>query len=115
MDSKGAICVFCIVETHHPDCVLRQFGLAQEKPNHVVYDDRLHGIDLRGKVKKNLREEHAPYILSWGTRQQRLYHVPPQIGEMPCDHAYYRWYRPVTRKYVDCNNAKLDTMVMCSN
>ena len=106
---------FCIVETHHPDRVLRQFRLVQEKPNHVVYDDRLHGIDLHGKVDKNLRVEHASYIFTWDTRQQRLYHVPPQIGEMPCDHAYYRWYCPVTRKYVDCNNAKLDTMVMCSN
>ena len=27
---------FCIVETHQPDRVLRQFGLVQEKPNHVV-------------------------------------------------------------------------------
>ena len=43
---------FCIVETHHLDCVLRQFGLAQEKLNYVVYDDILHGIDLRGKVDK---------------------------------------------------------------
>ncbi|KAK9997357.1 hypothetical protein SO802_022043 [Lithocarpus litseifolius] len=30
---------------------------------------------------------------------------------MPRDHAYYRWYRPVTRKYVDHNNAKLDIMI----
>ena len=58
---------FCIVETHHPDCVLRQFGLAQEKPNHVVYDDRLHEIDLRGNVDKNWRVEHASYILTWDT------------------------------------------------
>ncbi|KAK9989649.1 hypothetical protein SO802_029888 [Lithocarpus litseifolius] len=32
---------FCIVEIHHPDRVLRQFGLAQERPDHVVYDHRL--------------------------------------------------------------------------
>ncbi|KAK9988738.1 hypothetical protein SO802_028977 [Lithocarpus litseifolius] len=102
---------FCIGETHHQDRVLRQFGLAQEQPDHVVYDDRLHRIDLCGKVEKNWREEHAPYILSWGTQQQRLCHAPPQIGEMPCDHAYYHWYRLVTRKYVDCNNAKLDIMI----
>ncbi|KAK9990849.1 hypothetical protein SO802_025834 [Lithocarpus litseifolius] len=102
---------FCIVETHHPDRVLRQFGLAQERPDHVVYDHRLHRIDLRGKVEKNWREEHGPYILTWGLRQQRLCHAPPQIGEMPRNHAYYRWYRPVTRKYVDRNNAKLDIMI----
>ena len=106
---------FCIVETHHPNRVPRQFGLVQEQPNHVVYDDKLHRIDLSGKVEKNWREEHASYILSWGTRQQRLCQAPPQLGEMSSNHAYYRWYRPVTRKYVDCNSAKLDIMVMCSN
>ncbi|KAL0006607.1 hypothetical protein SO802_008109 [Lithocarpus litseifolius] len=102
---------FCIVEIHHPDRVLRQFGLAQERPDHVVYDHRLHRIDLRGKVEKNWREEHGPYILTWGLRQQRLCHAPPQIGEMPRNHAYYRWYHPVTRKYVDRNSAKLDIMI----
>ncbi|KAK9989576.1 hypothetical protein SO802_029815 [Lithocarpus litseifolius] len=102
---------FCIVETHHPDRVVRQFGLAQERPDHVVYDDRLHRIDLRGKVEKNWREEHGPYILTWDMRQQRLCHAPVQTGEMPRDHAYYRWYRPVTRKYVDRNSAKLDIMI----
>nr|POF20800.1 hypothetical protein CFP56_14315 [Quercus suber] len=29
---------------------------------------------------------------------------------MPRDHAYYCWYHPVTQKYVDRNNAKLDIM-----
>ncbi|KAK9997867.1 hypothetical protein SO802_017470 [Lithocarpus litseifolius] len=102
---------FCIVETHHPDRVVRQFGLAQERPDYVVYDDRLHRIDLRGKVEKNWREKHGPYILTWDMRQQRLCHAPLQTGEMPRDHAYYRWYRPVTRKYVDRNSAKLDIMI----
>ena len=60
---------FCIVETHHLDRVLQQFGLAQEQPDHVVYNDRLHKIDLRGKVEKNWREEHGPYILIWDMRQ----------------------------------------------
>ncbi|KAK9989071.1 hypothetical protein SO802_029310 [Lithocarpus litseifolius] len=73
---------FCIIETHHPDRVLRQFGLVQERPDHVMYDHRLHRIDLRGK-----------------------------IGEMPRDHAYYHWYHPVTRKYVDRNSTKLDIMI----
>ena len=79
-----------------------------------MYDDRLHGIDLRGKAEKNWREEHRPYILEWDRRQQQICDASPQVGEMPRDHAYYCWYRPVTRKYVDCNSAKLDRMVMCS-
>ena len=81
---------FCIVERHHPERVLRQFGLAQQLPDNIVYDDRLHGIDLRGNVEKNWREEHGSYILEWDRRQQQICHAPPQIGEMPRDHAYYR-------------------------
>ena len=53
-----------LVERHHSDRVLRQFGLAQQRPDDVVYDDRLHKIDLRGKFEKNWREEHGPYIIS---------------------------------------------------
>ena len=60
---------FCIVERHHSDRVLRQFGLAQEEHAHVKYDSRLHGMDLRGKLGKNWRVEHAPYIQEWDTRQ----------------------------------------------
>ena len=71
---------FCIVERHHSDRVLRQFGLAQQRP-----DD----VDLRGKVEKNWREEHGPYIISWEMRRQQVCHAPPQIGEMPRDHPYY--------------------------
>ena len=53
---------FCIVETHHPDRVLRKFELVQEEPAHVEYNEILHAIDLHGKVDKNWRVEHAPYI-----------------------------------------------------
>jgi len=51
--TRVSLVCFCIVETHHPDRVLRQSGLAQEQLDHVVYDDRLNKIDLRGKVEKN--------------------------------------------------------------
>ena len=68
---------FCIVEKHHPERVLQQFGLAQQPPDNVVYDDRLHGIDLCGKVERNWREEHRPYILEWDRRQQQICDASP--------------------------------------
>lgn len=106
---------FCIVETHHLDRVLRQFVLAQAEPTCIDTNARLHAIDLRGKVDKNWREVHARYIQEWDTQQQRVSHALPHIGDMPRDHAYYRWYCLITQKYVDRNSAKLDIMVMCSN
>ncbi|KAF3958777.1 hypothetical protein CMV_016349 [Castanea mollissima] len=36
---------------------------------------------------------------------------PYETGEMPRNHDYYRWYRSVTRKYVDRNSAKLDISI----
>ncbi|XP_065638189.1 uncharacterized protein LOC136071152 [Quercus suber] len=96
---------------HHPDRVLRQFGLARERPDGVVYDERLHRIDLRGKVEKNWRQEHEPYIISWNSREQRLCNAPPQTGEMARNHAYYQWYDLVTLKYVDRNSAKLHQLI----
>ena len=68
---------FCIVETHHPNCVLRQFGLAQIEPTPVDTNARLHAIDLYGKVYKNWREVHVGYIQEWDTRQQQVHHAPP--------------------------------------
>ena len=59
---------FSIVKRHHSDRVLRQFELAQQPPDDVVYDDRLHGIDLRWKVEKNWRDEHRLSILEWDMR-----------------------------------------------
>ena len=68
---------FCIVERYHLDHVLRQFRLVQEPPDDVVYDDRLHKIDLHEKVEKNWREKHGPYIISWEMRRQQVCHAPP--------------------------------------
>ena len=51
--ARVSLVCFCIVERHHSNCVLRQFGLAQEPLDDVMYNDRLHRIDLHGKVEKN--------------------------------------------------------------
>lgn len=58
---------FYIVEKHQPDRVLRQFGLMQDIPADVDTNERLHGIDLRGKVDRNWRRVvHAVHIHRWG-------------------------------------------------
>ena len=51
--ARVSLVCFCIVERHHPNRVLRQFGLVQEPLDDVMYNDRLHRIDLHGKVEKN--------------------------------------------------------------
>ena len=106
---------FYIVEKHQPDRVLRQFGLMQDIPIDVDTNERLHGIDLRGKVDRNWRVVHAVHIHRWGNRYQLVCHAPALIGDIPCDHRYFRWYRRITRKYIDRMSALFDSLVMCSS
>lgn len=91
---------FCVVEKHQLDRVLRQFGLMQDIPVDVDTNEQLHGIDLR-EVDRNWRVEHAVHIHQWGNRYQLVCHALALIGDMPCDHRYFRWYRRITRKYID--------------
>ena len=83
MDGKNAAYVFLHSRETPPRPCPSIVWVGTGAADHVVYDDRLHRIDLCGKVEKNWREEHGPYILSWDMRQQQLCHAPSQTGEMP--------------------------------
>ena len=105
---------FCIVERHHSDRVLDSLGWHSSGLTMLsTMIDCINRLTWEGG--KELEGGAWPYIISWEMRRQQVCHAPPQIGEMPRDRAYYLWYRPVTRKYVDRNSAKLHQLVMCSN
>ena len=70
--SKVPLICFWLVEFHLPDRVLQQFGLNQEQPEDVDID---HKIDVRGKVEKNWRVEHAVHIQKWNDRSKYVYHA----------------------------------------
>ena len=60
--SRVPLICFWLVEFHLPNRVLRQFGLKQEQPEDADTNHNLHKIDVRGKVDKNWRVEHAVHI-----------------------------------------------------
>ena len=96
-----------------PSCLLRhEEGFVEGSHTTCVF---LHSRDTPpGSCPSLVWEVHLEYIHEWDTQQQHVHHASPQIGDMPHDHRYLRWYHKITRKYVNCNNAKLDIMVMCS-
>jgi len=60
--SKIPLICFWLVEFHLPDHVLRQFVLKQEQPEDFDTNRELHKVDVRVKVEKNWRVEHAIHI-----------------------------------------------------
>ncbi|KAF1878840.1 hypothetical protein Lal_00047512 [Lupinus albus] len=61
---------FATVECHAADWVMRQFGLQQTIPEDPPNFDKLHKIDLRGKIECNWSEKHKVWIQMWETREQ---------------------------------------------
>ena len=75
----------------------------------------LHKIDVRGKVDKNWRVEHAVHIRKWNNRSKYVCHGERIKEVMLCHHPYMVWYRRITRLYIDCDSAKMVILVMCTN
>nr|XP_023894599.1 uncharacterized protein LOC112006549 isoform X1 [Quercus suber] len=102
---------FWIVEFHHPERVLRQFGMQQGEPPIVNTSVKLHGITLRAKMDKDWRKEHAVYIQQWDSRDQRVHDAPVFDGVMQYNHSYMKWYRRITRCHISRNSVKWDIIV----
>ncbi|KAK9995441.1 hypothetical protein SO802_020127 [Lithocarpus litseifolius] len=110
---------FWVVEGHHPERVLRQFGIKQGIPDNIDNSIELHKITLQGKHDKNWVEEHAAHIAEWAAHA-KIVEAPPFHGEMSYNDKYMVWFRPRTVEsqlkimakcelrseiYTDCINA----------
>ena len=56
---------FWVVEGHHPERVLRQFGMKQGILVDVDTSTELHKITLQGKQHQNCAAVHALHIAKW--------------------------------------------------
>ncbi|XP_075669882.1 serine/threonine-protein phosphatase 7 long form homolog [Castanea sativa] len=90
---------FWVVEGHHPERVLRQFGMKQGVPDNVDTSIELHKITLQGKHEKNWVQEHATHIARWV--------VHATIAEAPPFHGLriMAKFEPGSEIYTDCMNA----------
>ncbi|XP_075641428.1 serine/threonine-protein phosphatase 7 long form homolog isoform X2 [Castanea sativa] len=85
---------FWVVEGHHPECVLRQFGMKQGVPNNVDTSIELHKITLQGKHEKNWVQEHATHIARW-VAHATIAEAPPFHGNTTVGYCRYRQAIPV--------------------
>lgn len=97
--TKSPLICFDIVEHHHPDRVLRQFGLHQPVPPHCDTMTALHKIDRRGKPSEDWRRKHEHHIAEWARRVELVVSGEPAIGPGVTDD-YFSWYRRITRLFI---------------
>lgn len=101
---------FWVVEGHHPERVLRQFGMKQGIPDNVDTSIELHKITLQGKHEKNWVQEHATHIARWAAHAT-IAEAPPFHGVMSYNDEYMVWYRPITVRHITKETSYWDTLV----
>src|ERR1044072_7661946 len=84
--------LYHVVEWHHPDRVMQQFGLQQHIPDRPLQQDELHDFSLTGKHSNNRISECASYISLWDHRDEHVVHGPEFIRLAGPNENHTRWY-----------------------
>ncbi|XP_012848924.1 PREDICTED: serine/threonine-protein phosphatase 7 long form homolog isoform X1 [Erythranthe guttata] len=88
---------FDVVEFHHPDRVLRQFGQHQTIPAICDTIPDIHLTDRRGRQNYDWAHHHRQFVDMWAERCARVISGPPIDGPMDQSEPYMVWYRRITR------------------
>ncbi|KAL2245206.1 serine/threonine-protein phosphatase 7 long form homolog isoform X1 [Sesamum indicum] len=88
---------FDVVEFHHPDRVLRQFGQQQTVPAICDTIPDIHLTDRRGRQNYDWAHHHRQFVDMWTERCARVVTAPPVDGPMDQNDPYMLWYRRITR------------------
>ncbi|XP_047982231.1 uncharacterized protein LOC125223231 isoform X2 [Salvia hispanica] len=88
---------FDVVEFHHADRVLRQFGQQQSIPALCDTIPDIHLTDRRGRQNYDWAHHHRQFVDMWAERRARVICGPPIDGPMDQSDPYMMWYRRITR------------------
>ncbi|XP_050938887.1 serine/threonine-protein phosphatase 7 long form homolog isoform X2 [Cucumis melo] len=89
---------FYIGEWHHPDRVLRQFGIQQAVPCDCNTEPLLHNIDLR---TADWSDRVAHLVMRWHNRRRFTATGPPiEQFDMDVTQEYINWYKNISKLYI---------------
>ncbi|KAK4407482.1 protein MAIN-LIKE 1 [Sesamum angolense] len=92
---------YAIVEMHHPERVLRQFGIMQNIPDQPdTRDMSLHKITRSNRTGTDWVLQHILYITRWQRRYDTVIQRQPISNRRDTDRGYWEWYNNITRHFV---------------
>ncbi|KAK4392749.1 Serine/threonine-protein phosphatase 7 long form [Sesamum angolense] len=92
---------YAIVEMHHPERVVRQFGMMQNIPDQPdTRDMSLHKITRSNRTGTDWVLQHILYITRWQRRYDTVIQRQPISNRRDTDRGYWEWYNNITRHFV---------------
>ncbi|KAL0316598.1 UNVERIFIED_CONTAM: protein MAINTENANCE OF MERISTEMS [Sesamum radiatum] len=92
---------YAIVEMHHPERVLRQFGMMQNIPDQPdTRDMNLHKITRSNRTGTDWVLQHILYITRWQRRYDTVIQRQPISNRRDTDRGYWEWYNNISRHFV---------------
>ncbi|KAL0326596.1 UNVERIFIED_CONTAM: Serine/threonine-protein phosphatase 7 long form, partial [Sesamum angustifolium] len=92
---------YAIVEMHHLERVLRQFGMMQNIPDQPdTRDMSLHKITHSNRTGTDWVLQHILYINRWQRRYDTVIQRQPISNRRDTDRGYWEWYNNITRHFV---------------
>ncbi|KAL0368776.1 UNVERIFIED_CONTAM: protein MAINTENANCE OF MERISTEMS [Sesamum calycinum] len=89
------------LEMHHPERVLRQFGMMQNIPDQPdTRDMSLHKITRSNRTGTDWVLQHILYITRWQRRYDTVIQRQPISNRRDTDRGYWEWYNNITRHFV---------------
>ncbi|KAK4410162.1 hypothetical protein Sango_0089200 [Sesamum angolense] len=99
---------YAIVEMHHPEPVLRQFGMMQNIPDQPdTRDMSLHKITRSNRTGTDWVLQHILYITRWQRRYDTVIERQPISNRRDTDREYWEWYNNITRHFVSSSTDRL--------
>ncbi|KAL0373711.1 UNVERIFIED_CONTAM: protein MAINTENANCE OF MERISTEMS [Sesamum radiatum] len=99
--SSCPLIFYAIVEMHHPERVLRQFGMRQNIPEAIdTRDMSLHQISRKNRTGTDWNLQHIQYISRWQRRYDTVVQRPPISNRRDTERGYWEWYNNITRHFV---------------
>ncbi|KAL0340437.1 UNVERIFIED_CONTAM: protein MAINTENANCE OF MERISTEMS [Sesamum radiatum] len=92
---------YAIVEMHHPEWLLRQFGMMQNIPDQPnTRGMSLHKITRSNRTGTDWVLQHILYITRWQRRYDTVIQRQPISNRRDTDRGYWEWYTNITRHFV---------------
>ncbi|KAL0288827.1 UNVERIFIED_CONTAM: hypothetical protein Sangu_2641400, partial [Sesamum angustifolium] len=98
---------YAIVEMHHPERVLRQFGIMQNiKDQPDTRDMSLHKITRSNRMGTDWILQHILYITTWQRRYDTFIQRQSISNRRDTDRGYWEWYNNITRHFVSSSTGR---------